>query len=116
MFSKNRLGGEEMDQHPNSGRERFQLLLQQIGLTDDTFVHFFNGAEIEKLSIERESKTWHFLFKLQQIIPANVHTHLRTHLTSTFAHIANVSFSLNVMNPQISEELVKDYWKHCLSE
>ena len=62
------------------------------------------------------TKTWHFLFKLQQIIPANVHTHLRTHLTSTFAHIANVSFSLNVMNPQINEELVKDYWKHCLSE
>ena len=59
-----------MDQHPNSGRERFQLLLQQIGLTDDAFVQFFNGAEIEKLTIERETKTWHFLFKLQQIIPS----------------------------------------------
>ncbi len=105
-----------MDQQPNSGRERFQLLLQQIGLTDDAFVQFFNGAEIEKLSIERETKKWHFLFNLQQIIPANVHTRLRTQLTSTFAHIANVSFSLNVLNPQINEELVKDYWKHCLSE
>ena len=105
-----------MDQHQNSGRERFQLLLQQIGLTDDAFVQFFNGAEIEKLTIERETKRWHFLFKLQQIIPANVHIHLRTQLTSTFAHIANVSFALNVMNPQLNEELVKDYWKHCLSE
>ena len=86
-----------MDQHPNSGRERFQLLLQQIGLTDDSFVRFFDRAEIEKLSIERQSKTWHFLFKLQQLIPANVHTHLRTHLTNAFSHIANVSFSLNVI-------------------
>ena len=79
-------------------------------------MQFFNGAEIEKLSIERETKKWHFLFNLQQIIPANVHTRLRTQLTSTFAHIANVSFSLHVLNPQINEELVKDYWKHCLSE
>ncbi len=29
-----------MDQNPNSGRERFQLLLQQMDLTEDAFVNY----------------------------------------------------------------------------
>ena len=105
-----------MDHNPNSGRERFQLLLQQLGLTDDAFVNFFIGAEIDKLSIERESKTWHFSFKLPALIPCSVHTRLATHLASAFAHIAQVSFTLNVENPQVTPELVKEYWKNCIGE
>ena len=44
----------------DSGRERFQLLLQQIGLTDDAFVSFFNGAEIPLLG-----QPCVFIFSLQ---------------------------------------------------
>lgn len=73
-----------MDQNPNSGRERFQLLLQQMDLTEDAFVNYFIGAEIDKLSIERESKTWHFAFNIPALIPCSVHTRLATHLASTF--------------------------------
>ncbi|MDQ0217041.1 PolC-type DNA polymerase III [Peribacillus cavernae] len=105
-----------MDQDPNSGRERFQLLLQQLGLTEDAFVAYFYRAEIEKLSIERESKSWHFAFKLEELIPCSVYTRLATHLSATFAHIAKVSFSLAVQNPQVNEEIIKDYWKNCIGE
>jgi DNA polymerase III subunit alpha, Gram-positive type len=105
-----------MDDNPNSGRKRFQLLLQQLELTEDAFVKFFYHAEIEKLSIERESKSWHFVFKLEELIPCSVHTRLATQMASTFAHIAKVSFSFNVVNPQITDELIKDYWKNCLGE
>ncbi|KRF68192.1 DNA polymerase III [Bacillus sp. Soil768D1] len=105
-----------MDQNPNSGRERFQLLLQQMDLTEDAFVNFFIGAEIDKLSIERESKTWHFAFNIPALIPCSVHTRLATQLASTFAHIAKVSFTLNVANPQVTEQLVKEYWENCIGE
>ncbi|RFU67808.1 PolC-type DNA polymerase III [Bacillus sp. V59.32b] len=105
-----------MEQNLNSGRERFQLLLQQLGLTEDVFVKYFYQAEIEKLSIERESKSWHFVFKLNELIPCSVHTRLSTQIASTFAHIAKVSFSLNVSNPQVTEELIKEYWKNCIGE
>ncbi|PAL18106.1 PolC-type DNA polymerase III [Peribacillus simplex] len=105
-----------MDQNPNSGRERFQLLLQQMGLTEDAFVNYFIGAEIDKLSIERESKTWHFAFNIPALIPCSVHTRLATHLASTFSHIAKVTFNLNVGNPQVTEQLVKEYWKNCIGE
>ncbi|MBL3641914.1 PolC-type DNA polymerase III [Peribacillus frigoritolerans] len=105
-----------MDQNPNSGRERFQLLLQQMDLTEDAFVNYFIGAEIDKLSIERESKTWHFAFNIPALIPCSVHTRLATHLASTFSHIAKVTFNLNVANPQVTEQLVKEYWKNCIGE
>ncbi|WP_110929448.1 PolC-type DNA polymerase III [Bacillus massiliglaciei] len=105
-----------MDQNPQGGRERFQLLLQQLGLTEDAFVQYFSGAEIEKLQIERESKRWHFIFKIPNLIPCSVHSRLKTHLSGTFAHIAKVSFVLNVENPQVTEEIVKDYWNHCLQD
>ncbi|MFD9624283.1 PolC-type DNA polymerase III [Peribacillus muralis] len=104
-----------MDQN-HSGRERFQLLLQQLGLIEDAFVNFFIGAEIDKLSIERESKTWHFAFNIPALIPCSVHTRLATHLASTFSHIAKVTFTLNVDNPQVTEQLVKEYWKNCIGE
>ncbi|RFU61563.1 PolC-type DNA polymerase III [Peribacillus glennii] len=105
-----------MDHNPNSGRERFQLLLQQLGLTEDAFVKYFYRAEIEKLSIEREAKSWRFSFKLEELIPCSVHTRLATHLSATFAHIATVSFSIHVENPQVTEEIIKDYWKNCIGE
>ncbi|AMM92492.1 DNA polymerase III PolC [Peribacillus simplex] len=105
-----------MDQNPNSGRERFQLLLQQMDLTEDAFVNYFIGAEIDKLSIERESKKWHFAFNIPALIPCSVHTRLATQLASTFSHIAKVTFNLNVVNPQVTEQLVKEYWKNCIGE
>ncbi|RFU71323.1 PolC-type DNA polymerase III [Peribacillus saganii] len=105
-----------MDSNPQNGRERFQLLLQQLDLTEDAFVKFFSGAEIEKLSIERESKKWHFVFRLQELIPCSVYTRLSMHLMSAFAHIASVSFRVNVLNPVVTEQLIKEYWKGCISE
>ncbi|MGE6378097.1 PolC-type DNA polymerase III [Peribacillus muralis] len=105
-----------MDQNPNSGRERFQLLLQQMDLIEDAFVNFFIGAEIDKLSIERESKTWHFAFNIPALIPCSVHTRFATHLATTFSHIAKVTFTFNVVNPQVTEQLIKEYWKNCIGE
>ena len=42
-------------------RERFQLLLQQLDLTEDAIVNYFIGAEIDKLSMIRSPKNGIFL-------------------------------------------------------
>ncbi|PLT31582.1 PolC-type DNA polymerase III [Peribacillus deserti] len=105
-----------MDQNPNPKKERFQLLLQQLQLTEDAFVKYFYNAEIEKLFVERDSKKWHFSFQLEELIPCSVYTRFSTQLTQSFAHIAKVSFSINVLNPQVTEELVREYWNNCIKE
>ncbi|WP_409292333.1 PolC-type DNA polymerase III [Peribacillus sp. SCS-37] len=105
-----------MDQHPYPKKHRFQLLLQQLDLTEDAFVKHFTDAEIEKLFVERESKKWHFTFKLPALIPCSVYTRFSVQLVQSFAHIAKVSFSLSVENPQPTEELVREYWNSCIKE
>ena len=43
-------------------------------------------------------------------------TSLLNQLEKTFSHIAKTSYSIKVSDPQYSDQLVKDYWKHCLIE
>lgn len=42
-------------------KERFQLLLQQLELTEDAFVHYFEQAEIMKVYIQKRKKMAFFL-------------------------------------------------------
>ncbi|WP_019242271.1 MULTISPECIES: PolC-type DNA polymerase III [Bacillus] len=105
-----------MEQNPNNGREKFQLLLQQLQLTEDALVKYFANAEITKLFIERSEKKWHFQFLLDNIIPNNVQTTFGTRLIKTFSHIAEVTYTMSVRNPQVTEDMIKDYWTSCLSE
>jgi DNA polymerase-3 subunit alpha (Gram-positive type) len=97
-------------------REQFQLLLQQLMLTDDTMALHFYQAEIEKVVIERKAKNWHFHFLFDTIIPSQILNVFTSKLEKTFSHIANISYSIKVRNPQITEQLVLDYWKYCIQE
>ena len=37
-------------------------------------------------------------------------------LTQSFAHIARVTSSVQVIDPTVTEELVQDYWTRCIEE
>ncbi|MFS0865068.1 PolC-type DNA polymerase III [Fredinandcohnia sp. 179-A 10B2 NHS] len=97
-------------------KERFTVLLQQIGLTEDAVMNHFENAGIEKLTIDKENKAWHFYFSLGKILPPDVFQLFSTQLRSKFSHIALVSFSLQVQSAQVTEEIVQAYWSLCLQE
>ncbi|WP_050614812.1 PolC-type DNA polymerase III [Bacillus testis] len=105
-----------MNRNSHEGRERFQLLLQQLQLTEDRLVMYFEQAEITKLSIERSSKRWHFQFLVNDILPCDVQSMFSAQLTKTFSHIANVSYQMTARNQRVTPELVQDYWNNCLAE
>ena len=96
--------------------ERFRLLLQQLQLTEDAIVPYFLNAQIEKLVIDKKARKWHFHFWFQQILPYNVLIKFLNQLEKTFSHIAKTSYSIKVSDPQYSDQLVKEYWSHCLIE
>ncbi len=96
--------------------ERFQLLLQQLQLTEDAIVPYFLNAQIEKLVIDKKTRKWHFHFGFQQILPYNVLMKFINQLEKTFSHIAKTSYSIKVSDPQYSDQLVIEYWSHCLQE
>ena len=69
----------------DSGRiERFQLLLQQLQLTEDAIMPYFSNAEIEKLVIEKKARKWHFHFSFEKIIPYNIFRNLLINLQQRF--------------------------------
>lgn len=101
----------------NGKKERFQLLLQQLQLTDDSVVKHFVNAQIEKVVVEKQEKKWHFHFLFERIIPSNVHTLFITQLNRTFSHIVStITYSVQALDPHAQEELVLDYWNICIRE
>ena len=105
-----------MDEKPLGKRERFQLLLQQLGLTEDAFVQYFRHAEIEKLAVYRKEKKWHFHFTFEEIIPCNVWSKFSIALQTSFKHIANVGYTIRVLNPNVTDQHILDYWQDCVKE
>ncbi|MFC0418847.1 PolC-type DNA polymerase III [Cytobacillus solani] len=97
-------------------KERFQLLLQQLNLTDDVIVQQFQQAEINKVVIEKKAKKWHFYFNFEAILPFRYFSLFSTQLEKTFSHIANVSFTIHVNNQQFTDQLVLDYWQYSIQE
>ncbi|WP_066288934.1 PolC-type DNA polymerase III [Bacillus sp. FJAT-29937] len=97
-------------------KERFQLLLQQLQLTDDSIVQHFQHAQIKKVVIGKKEKKWHFYFEFEQILPFTIFSLFSTKLAKVFSHIANTSFAIEVKNNHFDEQLVQAYWKYCIEE
>ncbi len=98
-------------------KERLQLLLQQLEMTEDAIVKHFDNAQLQKVVVERDLGKYHFQFLLENILPATIYQLLAARLQSTFSYIAKSStFSLQVLDPQFHSEAVQDYWKLCVQE
>ncbi|PPA72028.1 PolC-type DNA polymerase III [Jeotgalibacillus proteolyticus] len=99
-----------------SKKEKFRLLLQQLELTDDEFVRFFEEAEIDRLSVHKGTKKWHFYFKFYNVIPCSVMKEFTKRISQSFQHIAQVDFSISISGEQFTEDHIVDYWSVCLEE
>ncbi len=96
--------------------DRFQLLLQQLQLTDDQIVSHFHHAKIDKIVIEKRAKKWHFHFLFDNILPFQVYQLFTKKLISSFSHIATVTFSINVQHALATDMLINDYWYACIEQ
>jgi DNA polymerase-3 subunit alpha (Gram-positive type) len=105
-----------LSEHALGKKERFQLLLQQLNLTDDAVVVHFKNAQIERLLVEKKSKIWHFYFLLDKILPFNVYLRFTTQLERTFSNIAAVSTVFKVTDQAFTPELIRDYWSYCIQQ
>ncbi|WP_203362340.1 PolC-type DNA polymerase III [Bacillus sp. REN10] len=105
-----------MSQESQGKRQRFQLLLQQLNLIDDVFVKHFEGAEISKLTVERQQQRWHFSFLVERIVPCQVLELFANKLVHTFKEIATVTFSIKAKNPEVSDVLIGQYWNLCVKQ
>lgn len=119
MFFTDTYGKEtrgNMDNHATTKQDRFRLLLQQLHFTEDTVVPHFKHAEIEKVVIDKKLRKWHFYFLFEHILPYQVFRQFTEKLVHTFSHIASVSFTIRVRQPELTEQLIASYWESCLQQ
>ncbi|MGM9949759.1 MAG: PolC-type DNA polymerase III [Lysinibacillus sp.] len=90
--------------------ERFQLLLQQLELTDDVYMSFFERGELSRMTVHKKKRVWQFGITVEQILPYQMYQLMRMRLAEKFAHIAHVSLTIEARAPQVTEQLVHDYW------
>jgi DNA polymerase-3 subunit alpha (Gram-positive type) len=97
-------------------KEKFQLLLQQLQLTEDGIVTHFANAEIDRVVIEKQARKWHFYFLFEKMIPCQLYSTFTGKLEKTFSHIASISYTIKVREQALNQQDILDYWKVCVKE
>ncbi|WP_332648332.1 PolC-type DNA polymerase III [Lysinibacillus sp. 54212] len=103
-----------MSQH--EAKERFRTLLQHIKLTDDVYMSFFEEAELSRLTVHKGKRIWQFSMVLNQILPFQLYQLIRLKMAEQFSTIATVSIDVTTRAPQVTEQLVHEYWHSVLEE
>ncbi|KAB8138774.1 PolC-type DNA polymerase III [Gracilibacillus oryzae] len=100
----------------STNRERFDLLMQQIGIPDDMKNKYLQNGVIEKLEVFRQTKVWKFSFRLEQLLPADIYQLFALKLTDAFSSIAKVSWQFTAEKRTLDENEWTKYWFIFLSE
>ncbi|WP_018922517.1 PolC-type DNA polymerase III [Salsuginibacillus kocurii] len=92
-------------------KERFALLLEQAGIPEDVKENHFSDGQIEKLTIDKEKKSWHFIFRLEHLLPAAMYELLKARLDEAFSSIVNqVNISIRYNGKGLGPEEIESYW------
>ncbi|MDQ0198597.1 PolC-type DNA polymerase III [Neobacillus ginsengisoli] len=105
-----------MSEHATGKKERFLLLLQQLKLNEDAVVAHFPNAQIDRLLVEKKARKWHFQFLLEKILPFNIFIRFTAQLEREFSTIARISYEIQVAEQSFSQELLLEYWNHCVQQ
>ena len=71
--------------------------------------------KLKNWSLKRNARKWHFHFLFQQILPYNVFmTIYCINLNKHFHILLKRSYSIKVLDPNYTEQLVIDYWQNCI--
>lgn len=97
-------------------KQRFQLLLQQLGLTGDRYFPFLQNGQIEKLIIDKQSRKWEFQIGVEEVLPFEIFLEFTAALQRSFQQIAEVSFSIQAGKQEVTEKLVRDYWNYVIQQ
>lgn len=110
------MGERVMSEHASGNKERFQILLQQIQMTEDAELIYFHNAKVEKLLVEKKERKWHFHFVFEKILPFPVYNRFTTKLERAFSHIAAISYHVKVSDQIFTPDLLIGYWNSSIQQ
>ncbi|ALC85996.1 DNA polymerase III [Bacillus sp. FJAT-22090] len=98
------------------GIARMHILLQQLDLTEDSFVKHFENASISRFTVHKKVRQWHFHIHCSAILPIEIFTIFRQRLEEKFTGIASVHLTIESENSIVSDTQIKDYWMVVMKE
>ncbi|ASF39498.1 PolC-type DNA polymerase III [Halobacillus halophilus] len=93
-----------------TNQDKMHYLLEQIQFPHELIEPHFRDSTMEKLTVYRETKEWHFHFKMPQPLPPAVYELFTTKLQSTFRAIAEVKWTIETDNKEMEESDTLEYW------
>ncbi len=94
----------------NEKRQRFELLLQHIGLPQDLIQSYFQDGYIDQVIVNKNNREWTFCLCKTSIVPF---TALRAFMQAAevkFKEIAKLDFKFQFDKVVATENIVQQYW------
>jgi len=92
-------------------RALFQTLLKQIKLTpSETEQAYLENGEVVSVKVHRQKKLWEFQLKFEAILPFDLFQKFERALKAAFSNIANIDLYITIDEPEMTQELIQDYW------
>ncbi|MBA2174073.1 PolC-type DNA polymerase III [Halobacillus locisalis] len=94
-----------------NGQEKMHYLLEQIQFPHDLIEPHFKDSSLKKLVVIQEKKQWHFYFQFQRPLPPSVYDLFTGKLLATFKPIADVDWTIETTNKELTSDQVVEYWQ-----
>ncbi|MFG6148878.1 PolC-type DNA polymerase III [Halobacillus sp. B23F22_1] len=95
-----------------SNQDKMHYLLEQIQFPHDLMQPHFENSKLEKLTVYKSEKKWHFLFRLQKPLPPSVYQLFTSKLRSTFHSLASIDWTIEAAENTMTTEDVCEYWQN----
>jgi DNA polymerase-3 subunit alpha (Gram-positive type) len=97
---------------PNADRRRrFELLLQQAGVSAEWIDSYFRDGYIEKVEVLKSKKEWHFHLVKNELLPANVYADFCERVRAKLGHLAGINITLRYEGGVSPDAVLTEYWK-----
>lgn len=99
-----------------TGPNQLFVLLQQLELTSDEYMKYFEQATLERVDIHKKSRRWKFLITMGEPLPAQIYALFSQRMTEKFAAIATVQLHIHTQQPTVHGKMIQEYWPIVLTE
>lgn len=97
-------------------KRRLQHLLQQLQITDDQYIPFFESATLNRMTVHKKERVWKFMINVENVLPFELFQLIQTRLREKFAGIADVKLIIDCRTNEVSADLINSYWPIILAE
>ncbi|MGK0554314.1 PolC-type DNA polymerase III [Macrococcus capreoli] len=96
--------------------EKIKVLFTQLGITDLFEAEMIEGAALKRIDISKAERKWHLYLEFQEHLPYQLYNVLNSKMKEHFAHIADVSFDIQVKDDSRLIERIVEYIPYAIDQ